>query len=106
VSANQAPVISALSLASPTNFHTGGAITATVTASDPDGDPIEFQWTRDGLVVQAWGSATSYPSTPGAADVGPHTLTVEVRDPAGATASASKAYTIYRLPPPMPVRNP
>lgn len=52
-------------------------LTFTVAATDPDNDPLTYEWTLDGSPV---GTGTSYTLTPGSTDSGTRLVLVTVRD--------------------------
>ena len=57
---NAAPTISSLTL-TPTTVYTNDIITATVTASDPDGDPVSYTW--NWTVTDTSGSSSTISNT-------------------------------------------
>jgi hypothetical protein len=61
-----------------TGVDEGGALTFTVTASDPDNDALSFRWTLDGSLVQPGG--TSYVFRPDHTESGQRNVTVTVSD--------------------------
>lgn len=73
---NTSPTCS-LSL-NPTEVYAGETVTATVTASDAENDPLTYSWTVDGQSVAGTGNSISVP-TSGLAG-GAHTVTATVRD--------------------------
>jgi len=76
---NFAPVISSVSL-SPSILLPGESLQAVCTASDPDEDELDYNWTATGGIFAGSGSTVSWtaPNTEGA-----YTLYCEVTDPLG-----------------------
>ncbi len=75
---NRAPVINSYSPTNPTpSVDEGQTLAFSVTASDPDGDPLSYQWKLDGLQVS---TSSSYTYSPDFDDSGPHTVYVKVSD--------------------------
>ena len=77
-SPNQAPVISSVTI-SPTSPTTGQTLTATVVASDPNGDAftVAYQWLRNGIVITGQTAQTLNLATAGNGDRG-DSITVRV----------------------------
>lgn len=87
---NHAPTITALEL--PANVNAGTDATFSCTASDPDGDPLSYNWTcSSGLLQSTTGSAVNWtsPETSGTA-----TIAVVVRDSSGASDSSGGTVTV------------
>jgi hypothetical protein len=100
--ANRPPVISSASPASPVRMTAGTVLVLSVTASDPDGDPLEYRWTADGALQAGSTSTFEYAATE--AMVGLHAVAVAVDD--GQTESApdpSSSWAITVESPPSPV---
>jgi len=90
---NHAPTITALEL--PTNVNAGTDATFSCTASDPDGDPLSYNWTcSSGSLQSTTGSAVYWtsPETSGVA-----TIAVMVRDSSGASDSSSGTVTVDKI---------
>jgi hypothetical protein len=76
-------------------------------SSDPDGDPITFQWsfvsTPEGSAAELTGADTAQPTfTPDVA--GEYIIELTVTDPKGATGSDTVKVTARPAPPPPPAR--
>jgi hypothetical protein len=54
---NHPPTISSIT-ANPSTFHLGDLSTITVTATDPDGDGLQYYWDHRGESVLEWFSST------------------------------------------------
>lgn len=86
---NDLPVIESLTV-DPAEPDTNAAMTATVIATDPDGDPLTYAWTLDGA------AAGSEPTIAfGPLVGGDHTVAVRVSDPAGEADDASVLITVF-----------
>lgn len=88
--ANRAPVCD-LSL-STNNLLAGSALSGTVRASDPDGDPLTYEWSIDGRRLSGTGQQLDI-DTNGLTG-GSHTIVVKVSDNKGGSVSCSSAATI------------
>lgn len=87
---NQAPTISAMA-AAPASLAPLARSTISVTASDPDSDPLTYVWSATGGTF-ATGSRTVMWTAP--ATNGTYTITCVVSDPGGLTATRSVAATV------------
>jgi hypothetical protein len=85
VIANERPVISALTV-DPAEPVTTDVVRLSVTASDPEGENLTYQWTVDGETQQTVDSPTSTWTTP---TRGSHTIEVRAIDPHGAYDEAA-----------------
>jgi Calcineurin-like phosphoesterase/K319L-like, PKD domain/PKD domain len=100
-SGNRAPVANA----GPDQTVTAGSNgTANVTlngtnSSDPDGDPLTYQWTENGTTLATTAQPTA--SLP----VGTHTITLTVRDPGGLTSTDTVVITVNGIANRAPVAN-
>ncbi len=72
--------------------YAGEPVAATVTASDPDGDPLTYSYTVDGQPASGSGSSLTI-ATSGMAG-GPHTVTATVRDDRGGSCSDTKTFNV------------
>ena len=103
VGGNLPPVVDGLT-ASAYPVSPGAQVTLAATATDPDGDPVEYRFDfGDGRPKTAWSAtasvATSYP------DPGHYQATVQARDPQGALASSTLTLTVLDPPTgPLPTR--
>ncbi|MDD4161655.1 MAG: SdrD B-like domain-containing protein, partial [Methanothrix sp.] len=77
---NNAPVMSSLTADKDSPQVTGTAITWTAAASDPENDPLQFQFSLDGQVVQDWSDSSVWSWTASAEQVGQHVIEARVRD--------------------------
>ena len=85
--ANHAPVLSApVPAGRMATITVGGALPLSVSASDPDADPIGYSWTIDGQDADGHGATLTY--SPAAADVGSHTIEVTASDGTNTTRRA------------------
>jgi hypothetical protein len=90
---NNPPTITALNL--PDSVTAGNDETCYCTATDPDGDPMSYNWTcSSGALWSTTGSAVVWtaPDTSGVA-----TITVIVRDSSGASDTASGTVTVKSI---------
>jgi N-acetylneuraminic acid mutarotase len=89
---NEAPLLSSL-VASTTTVQTGGSVSLTATATDPNtGDTLTFAWTSTaGTFSAPTASATSWTAP---SSTGIQTLTLTVKDSQGAAVSVSLAINV------------
>jgi hypothetical protein len=90
---NQAPTITALDL--PSSADAGTDVTFSCTATDPDGDPLTYDWTcSSGLLLSNTAKTVGWtaPETSGVA-----TISVVVRDSSGASDTTSGTVTVNPL---------
>jgi hypothetical protein len=66
-----------------------------VSASDPDGDTLSYQWTLDGSYVA---SGSSYTDNQGYTDGGSNSVKVTVSDPGGLSTSKTWTVTVIDVP--------
>jgi hypothetical protein len=94
-SPNQNPAIASIT-ADPGTLIPGGTASITVTATDPDGDPLTYSYTATGGTITGNGPAATFTAgnTPG-----PASVVVTVTDGRGGVATASTALTIQKPPP-------
>lgn len=95
---NRAPVINSL-MASPQTVPAGSRATLSVSAHDPDGDPLRYTWNvkdRRGSVTGEAKATYTAPLEPSRS--GPVTITVTITDSKGATATKSVVITVVRPP--------
>ena len=98
---NQAPALSQLSPDRQSPQMTGTVVTWSASASDAEGDPVQFQFSIDGNAVQDWSDSPTWSWTPDQAGV--YTIAVSARDaehPQG-TEPLSASFEIV-LPPNQP----
>ena len=79
VGSNSAPSIDGSTPASPAVVQVGGNLTFSVSASDPEGDPLAYAWRLDGFPI-AGAEGASFTFFPTAAEIGGRTLTASVSD--------------------------
>ncbi|MDD4161994.1 MAG: PKD domain-containing protein [Methanothrix sp.] len=58
----------------------GNTVFWTAEASDPEDDPLQFQFSLDGLVMKKWSKSFAWNWTPTKEQVGNHVIEVKVRD--------------------------
>ena len=95
---NKVPVISSISPTTGTKYYEQDAVTVSVTASDPDGDPLEYRFSVNGTVKRAWGTTSTYVLATTDRNYGKRTISVSVRDNKGGTAAASTTVFFYKRP--------
>lgn len=95
---NLAPTISSLAPANNSSFTETDIITISVTASDPDGDQLQYQYYIDGNIKQAWTTNPTYSWQTQTGNNNGHIIKVEVKDSYGATASKQNSVYIFRRP--------
>ena len=98
---NNAPVMSSLTADKESPQVTGTAVTWTAVASDAENDPLQFQFSMDGQVMQDWSESPVWSWTAAAEQVGQHAFEAKVRDgkhnPEGDSASSANFEIV--LPP-------
>ena len=77
---NTAPVMSSLTADKESPQVTGTAVALTAVASDAENDPLQFQFSMDGQVMQDWSESPVWSWTAAAEQVGPHAIEAKVRD--------------------------
>ncbi len=77
---NTAPVMSSLTADKESPQVTGTAVIWTAVASDAENDPLQFQFSMDGQVVQDWSDSPVWSWTAAAEQVGTHAIEAKVRD--------------------------
>ncbi len=83
---NHLPLITAISPADSSIFLANAKIGLRIDATDEDNDPLEYQFSIGGKVVQAWSGANSYLWQTSITDVGSIGISGEVRDGKGGSA--------------------
>jgi len=96
---NEAPALLPFALSSAANFHTAGELTATASATDPDGDPVSYQLLMDANVLRNWQPLPILVAQPGPADYGLRLFAVRARDEWGAASEQSRQLYLFRTPP-------
>jgi len=91
---NRPPQVTGL-VASPESPQVAGTpVVWSASATDPDGDALEYQFLLDGNVVKDWSGDNTWRWSTTDADVGSHSVTVVVRDGKNEPVSASSQYVI------------
>jgi hypothetical protein len=93
-SANHEPMIEALT-ATVQYLAPGATSEITCTATDPDDDPLTYEWSADGGVFTGTGPTVTWTAP---ATAGQYTVACTVRDPAGASDSATLVLTVNSSP--------
>jgi PKD repeat protein/ribosomal protein L40E len=79
---NSPPAVSVIS--GPTSGYRGDAITVTATATDPDGDPLTYEWLIDSTPFpESTGSSFNFTIGNNQANVGDHVIKVRAKDAIG-----------------------
>lgn len=74
------------------------ALSLSIVASDPESDPLEYQFIREGVTLREWDSASAASWTPSVSDAGVHRFEFHVRDAFGGFASETPDVLILRPP--------
>ena len=77
---NTAPVMISLTADKESPQVIGTAVALTAVASDAENDPLQYQFSMDGQVVQDWSDSPVWSWTAAAEQVGPHAIEAKVRD--------------------------
>ena len=99
--ANQPPTITSL-IAVPTSLAPGDGSTVTCTASDPDGDTLNYAWTCNGGAVSGTGAQVTWVAPSVAKS---YSVTVTVSDGKGGTVNSSVSIAVA-VPTPTPTPAP
>lgn len=86
-SPNQPPVINSISPSDNSTFLAGAKINIQINATDPDNDPLQYQFSIGGTIKQPWSSLNTYTWQTTASDVSSVGINCEVRDNKGAVNS-------------------
>lgn len=95
---NAAPIISSISPPTGSKYYEQDAVTISVSASDPDGDSLEYQFSVDGVVKRVWGATSTYALTTTDRNYGKRTISVSVRDGRSGEVSAATVIFFYKRP--------
>lgn len=87
---NDNPTIASVTV-QPATCNPGAVVSVTVSANDPDGDALSYDYTATGGAISGTGATASW-TTPLAA--GSYSVTVKVSDGEGGSASASGAVSV------------
>ena len=97
--ANQSvPEITNISPPDGSIYYQGDAVSIYASASDADGDTLEYQFSINEEVKQSWNTSATYNWTTSSSDAGLHTIKTEVRDGMGGLASRSAEVYIFLKP--------
>lgn len=94
------PIITIVS-ASPRHGGKGywnAALALTITAQDPENDPLEYQFVLDGTPLGNWSASNTATWTPTPAQAGRRSLEFRVRDAFGGSGTETHAIRILRPP--------
>ena len=92
------PVISTFTPAQGSKFLASTTVTLNVSATDADGDALEYQFKVQNVVLQPWSAINTYGWSPTTSDIGLRTIGAEVRDGHGGTATREQQIYILRQP--------
>jgi hypothetical protein len=95
------PTINALSPQPGPTLYAGNTVTLSASVTDTDPSPLEYQFSVDGVIKQAWSATTTYQWVTTSAMAGSHIITAEVRDAGGAVSKTQTLY-LYLKPPGLP----
>ena len=95
VGVNRPPVINSVSPAEGTPYYEQNSVTITVTASDADGDSLQYRFLVNGTLLKDWSSSNTATYT---ASFGKKTITTDVKDPYGGTATTSVKIFVFKRP--------
>jgi hypothetical protein len=88
---NRAPTIDSAAPAGDVTILAGSFLNLSISASDPDGDPLWYRWTVDGVLQESTGSVLRY--SPGASEAGIHSIQVKVDDRVVNSDAADPTFT-------------
>lgn len=78
--------------------YAGATATIQVSATDQEGDPIEYQLVVDGIPLSAWGDAPTASWSPGLSELGLHTVRASARDGYGGSSARDVEVLVVRQP--------
>ena len=96
---NNPPIITQIIPANNATFTEGDSIVISATAQDPNGNPLEYQFSIDGQIVRTWSSLNTFNWQTQTGDIHLKTITVEARDSYQGTASGQTQVFLYRRVP-------
>ncbi len=79
-------------------LYAGAAVTLQASASDAEGDPIQFHFAIDGTPMADWAASSSMSWTPAQSATGQHTVTIRARDDYGGSADRHNDVWVLRSP--------
>ena len=88
---NWPPVVRAITPADGSGVPPLSTVRVTVSAHDPDGDPLTYAWDADGGTLSGSGASVLWTAP---ARKGEYTLSVEVRDDRGGNTRSTATYTV------------
>jgi hypothetical protein len=91
------PQITGISPKDRTTYYENDKILISPIVNNTDSSPLEYQFSIDGIIRQAWSNLSSYSWITISEDKGNHNIKVEVRDIAGQDAEEIELY-IFRRP--------
>lgn len=89
---NNPPQISSITPVNASEFLSGASILITISASDPDSDLLQYQFSIAGTIKQAYSSSNIYTWQTSEADIGADQVLCQVKDSKGAVISQSLTY--------------
>jgi YVTN family beta-propeller protein len=90
--ANEAPQVDSLGYGSDSPVAVGENVTFTASASDAEGDPIEYRWSVDGGANTEWRTGDTFSTS--FDTLGQHSVAVQVRDDQGGISSSSRSIVV------------
>ncbi|MEW6686882.1 MAG: PKD domain-containing protein, partial [Candidatus Edwardsbacteria bacterium] len=84
--------------ASATTVKSGETVNLTVSATDPDGDPLTYSWSATGGSFNTTSGTSVIWAAPAVSDTQQYTISVEVKDDEGARATSSVNVTVAPQP--------
>lgn len=98
--ANNAPIIGTAAWADELSVTLPASTSVHVVASDPDGDPLNYSWTKvSGPGTATFGTATAADSTVSFSTAGSYVLGVTISDGRGGSVTSSTGVTVLPAPP-------
>ena len=95
---SSAPVINTFSPVDASKFLHGTTVSLSATATDADGDALEYQFNSNGLTRQIWSATNTHDWLTTVSDIGLQTTKVEVRDGHGGSVTKQQEVYILRRP--------
>lgn len=98
VRVNQKPIIQSITPTNKSKFTEQDIIVISVTATDPDGDALEYQFSVDEVVKQSWSSSSNYQWQTTIGDNRLRNIKVEVRDNISGIDLKNASIYVFRKP--------
>lgn len=98
IKVNRQPAISVFKPANYSSFEEGNIVVANIEASDPDSDPLQYQFSINGIVKRLWSASSQFTWTLALTDLGAKTIKGEVKDDKGLNVKAESEIFIFRKP--------